>query len=144
MSSGKDNFLNLLKVLTVSFAGLSEEQYKNLLAGRARLVYQELSSGTGTVKRKKSLQDTDINECIDRIALFSSREEAKAYLKEAKHPKAVLEEIAGQLKVHVLKNDTKDKMIDKIVEAVVGARLRSEAIRDTDLKGGPVLKFKRG
>ena len=141
MSGGKDNFLSLLKVLTVSFASLSDDQYEKLLSGQARLVYQELSKSPGKAKSKNLPDDKEINEHINRLTLFSSREEAQAYLKATKLTRAGLGEIASQLRVHLLKSDKKEQMINKIVEAVVGARLRSEAIRDTDLKGGPALNF---
>lgn len=43
-------------------------------------------------------------------------------------------EIASVLSVHVQKNDTKEKISYKIIESVVGAKLRSKAIKDTELR----------
>jgi len=42
--------------------------------------------------------------------------------------------IAASFKVHINKSDNKAKIIEKIVEATVGATLRSKAIRETTLK----------
>ena len=143
MSGSKDSFLGLLKVLTKSFEGLSEEQYEKLLTGQARLVYQDLSTTAAKAPAKKAENKVDLSEYIDRLPLFSSREEAKAYLRDSKLRKQDLGDIAKHFKVHILKSDKRDKMIDKIVETVVGARLRSDAIRDTDLKGGPAIRFSK-
>jgi hypothetical protein len=60
---------------------------------------------------------------------FASREELEQHLEERFPSKADIAIVARSLKVPVTKADNYDALVDKIVNATVGYRLRAEAIR---------------
>jgi hypothetical protein len=60
---------------------------------------------------------------------FASREALERHLEERFPSKADIAVVARSLKVPVTKADNYDALVDKIVNATVGYRLRAEAIR---------------
>jgi len=129
----KDNkYARLIRLVVKLLDGLNEEQCENLTTGKAKLIYQEIET---SAPAKKPSIDTDKNrEYVNNLLEFNSREEAEEYLKRLRLTKKVLIELCNMLQVHVLKNDKKDQIIEKIVETAVGAKLRTEAIKNTELK----------
>lgn len=71
----------------------------------------------------------DLVDIIAKLTAFPSRAEASRFLESGFETKKVLEQIARHLDVPVLKQDKTETLRDKIIEATVGARLRSEAIQ---------------
>jgi tRNA(Ser,Leu) C12 N-acetylase TAN1 len=69
-----------------------------------------------------------LNECKDR-------DSARETLSAIKNRDA-LASLARTLKVHVVKRDRREDIESKIVEFVIGGKLRTEAIRSLNLKGG--------
>lgn len=68
-------------------------------------------------------------ELLDQIRQAESREEAASILRDAKLTAARLEVLARSLDVPVRKGERKDAVIARIVNASIGYRLGSEAIR---------------
>lgn len=73
----------------------------------------------------------NLNDVITKLTMLSSREEASQYLDATFSTKKALDQIARHLDVPVPKQDKVETIRDKIIEATVGARLRSEAIKGT-------------
>ncbi|KQY85973.1 hypothetical protein [Pelomonas sp. Root1444] len=74
----------------------------------------------------------DLAEVVAKLTALPSRSEAAGFLEGAVETKKGLEQIARHLDVAVLKQDKAETLRDKIIEATVGARLRSEAIKGGD------------
>lgn len=89
------------------------------------------------VTRKKCLRnvahksDTKAlsTEIIDVMERFQSREEAMVYLSENIGTRKEIEVVARKLDIPVSQQDKAETLKEKIVEATVGARLRSLAIK---------------
>jgi hypothetical protein len=64
-----------------------------------------------------------------RLSELSSREEGMEYLLSNLKDKLSAEHFAKYMSVSFLKQDNKDYIINKIVEATIGAKLRSLAIK---------------
>jgi hypothetical protein len=121
----------LIRIIFSMIENLEEEQIEQLLDGNAKLSFGEI---------KKSKVDqfefsgayseilSKLNACDDRtmargiLSMISSRD--------------TLASFARSLKIHVVKADRREDIETKIIEFIIGGRLRNEAIRTLNLKGG--------
>lgn len=71
----------------------------------------------------------DLPDIVSKLIASASRADAAKFLDDGLDAKKTLERIARHLDVVVLKQDKAETLRDKIIEATVGARLRSEAIQ---------------
>lgn len=143
MKNLKNEISSLFIVIARTLEDLSEKQYDKILSGKGKLVYQEEDIQKNEIinmriPKRRVIEDSEILSISTQLCNLNTREEAYDLLKSNKMNigKSDLVKLSSLLKVYVSKNDTRDKIIDKIVESVVGAKLRSEAIKNTDLKGG--------
>lgn len=87
------------------------------------------------VVRRRSRDDIapearlDLAEVVEKITGAASRSDASKFLEDGFGTKKALEQIARHLDVVVSKQDKAETLRDRIIEATVGARLRSEAIQ---------------
>jgi hypothetical protein len=72
----------------------------------------------------------EILSCLNKC---NSREEGHAVISNALRNKSELEQFAKHLDVLILKQDKVDQIKDKIIEATVGAILRSNAIQGKNI-----------
>lgn len=79
------------------------------------------------VSSPEALQD--INELVAKLTAFPSRADASQFMEATFETRKTLDQIARHLDVPVLKQDKLEILREKIIEATVGARLRSEAIK---------------
>jgi hypothetical protein len=71
----------------------------------------------------------DLTDIVAKLTTAASRYDASKFLDDSFGTKKALEQIARHLDVVVSKQDKVETLRDKIIEATVGARLRSEAIQ---------------
>lgn len=71
----------------------------------------------------------NINELVAKLTAFPSRADASQFMEATFETRKTLDQIARHLDVPVLKQDKLEVLREKIIEATVGARLRSEAIK---------------
>lgn len=71
----------------------------------------------------------DMTETVAKLTASASRSEASKLLEDGFATRKALEQIARHLDVVVSKQDKAETLRDRIIEATVGARLRSEAIQ---------------
>lgn len=115
---------------------------RRLAAAIERLADEELArlNEPGTeieikVLRRRSKDESaqevrlDLPDIVAKLTASASRGEASKFLDESFGSKRVLDQIARHLDVVVLRQDKAETIRDKIIEATVGARLRSEAIQ---------------
>jgi hypothetical protein len=62
---------------------------------------------------------------------MASRQEAQAFLDARYSSKKAMEMIARRLDLPIVRQDKVEDLRDKVVEATVGARIRSQAIQGT-------------
>lgn len=80
---------------------------------------------------ESALTDTDVEEAIRRLSVLASRQEAQVLLDSMYESRKQLEIVARRLDIPIAKQDKVDALRDKIIEATVGARMRSQAIQGT-------------
>ncbi|MCT8139144.1 hypothetical protein H1D32_16390 [Anaerobacillus sp. CMMVII] len=123
----KAEVLKTIQLVTKIIGSLSESQLEKLLNGEAKLVFSERE----VVQKVEKKQVASNHPVFEQLREFNNREEATKLLSQKSILKKDLIEIASTFKVHINKNDTKAKLVEKIVEATVGVALRSQAIKET-------------
>lgn len=121
----------LLRQLAELVESLDDSDCDKIADGRLELT---LSQTRVQKKEKFKLQDApaaseEFSKVRDKLSAFSSRDDAERYLSENVQKKSDLILVAREMAIPVHSSDTGDKIRDKIVEATVGYRLRSQAIR---------------
>lgn len=130
MSEIKKQIISLLKITSKVLESLTEEQCNNILSGKGKIIYEDISKNSTISKR----ENFNFKSYIEKIESFDNREEAYNFIQELSLKKADMVEIAKQLKIHLNKSDKKDVIIKKIIETTVGTKLRNEAIKNINLK----------
>lgn len=130
MVDSRNELIDMLRVWVKTLESLKPDQYDKLLSGKGKLVFQEIKVTQGIIFDESQMQNY-----IEEIMKFETREDAVQFLSHHKLNKKQLNVICNMLQIYTLKGDTKDQLIEKIVEGAVGAKLRSAAIKQTNLKG---------
>jgi hypothetical protein len=132
----KQEFSKLFSIFSKIVHRLSEEQYQQILSGEGELIFQRRNEKKRIVGRKETASESGLVVSIkDKLIKLSCREEGLKLLLESKAVKKnTLVELASAFYVHILKSDKKQVIAEKIVEQVVGTKLRSNAIQEINLK----------
>lgn len=143
----------VLKKCAEFFEDVSEADFARFLDGTLKLALLgpegERSAEEGDDRSRRG--PVELNQIAERLRAAASREEALRLLhnEEQMTGRNDLAQLARYLRIHVTKQDKRDSLGDKIIEAVIGVRLRSEAIQDVNLKSasgagrGPVMDEER-
>ncbi len=123
--------VQLLKIVFDFLDNLSEEQLKMLIAKKAKL---NLEVEKVTANETKSLEIC-VDEICEKMEGFSTREDALEYLTGLSLLKTDLKAIAKKNGIPIGSKDTNNQIVDKIIENVVGSRLKFDALLNTNLKG---------
>jgi len=107
---------------------MSIDELEKLLNGEGKLIFSDKK-----IVDKKKLNELQSNDpIIAQLRQVNNRQEATKLLSSKGIFKNDLINIASFFKVHINKSDNKAKIIEKIIEATVGAILRSKAIKETN------------
>ena len=133
---------NLIKAIARALNELDELQYQQLLEGKGRIKFIGLGEREKRERSKQrrsnkiSLTDSEIQSLATELRECKTREEALKLVD--KDGREILREslvrLAKLLQVYATKSDTNNIIKDKIVESMVGVRLRTEAIRGLEFK----------
>jgi hypothetical protein len=120
----------LLRIWASAVENLNEEQLEQLLDGKAKLAFNPVAKKKPTSEGsfEQSALIEELNHCTDRP-------QAQAVLNKIRGRDA-LASFARALKVHVVKQDRREDIESKIIEFVIGGKLRTEAIQSLNLKAG--------
>ncbi len=127
----KSALAKILRALATTIEGMADEDVELLLAGKGKLTF------TPAEKPKNA----NVEPSADHAALMSrlndckDRDEARQVLLSVATKDALISLAKGQ-KLYVAKNDRREDIENKIIEFVIGAKLRTEAIQTLNLKGG--------
>lgn len=126
----KAEITNLLRAFMQLLEKLTDEEYQELIQGTGRLTFNASQPRRERISSPSQLSEEEVQAVITHLQQARSRDEARdVFRKDARASlKDNLEQIARMLKIHVNKYDKRDTLEDKIVENVVGVKLRSEAI----------------
>jgi len=129
--SQKTSLVKTLRAVAAAIDSLDEGELDLLIAGKAKIAILPAD------KPKSSASTSTINqtELMSRLSACSDREQARALLMEVTN-KSVLTAFAKAQKIYVARHDRREDIENKIIEFVVGAKLRTEAIQTLNMKGG--------
>lgn len=118
---------------------LTDEQVDDLIAGKVRLALTQNSERRRASKRGSAAK-IDVAHIREELMNRKTREEGIDFLNELALPRNSLQEIAAAMDLPTPRSDTVERLKDRIIEATIGYRLRSNAIRSTDLPLDPFLR----
>lgn len=111
---------------------VTDEEFEGFARGSLNLeLTRPRNTSTETSSRNGAVDDA----LITALKATQTRDAALEILRSAKRPKSELTQLARYLKVHVDKQDKVDGIEEKLIENIIGARLRSEAIQGVSFKG---------
>lgn len=128
----RERFATLLMDVAKQVQQLTDEEFSVVFSGRGRLkIVVEQDGKPRRKKRKKTVAETELIDLASRLVKLDSREAALDALSETISTKSDVLRLARLLDVHTQKEDTTEHIREKLVEATVGFRLKSAAVRGT-------------
>lgn len=125
------NTVRILQEVSRFLRSLSEAEVEQLLSGDAHLSLDTRRPKRGRVSpRPASAPEAEL--IVEELRGFATREAGRDRLDALSPTRVQLQEIAAVIDLPVAKSDTVDKLKDRIVEATIGFRLRSAAIRGVE------------
>lgn len=115
-----------LKKVARFLANLTSEELEDLAAGRAAI---ELVQKRRAVRSRGGLDENGIENMLKKLSSLQDRDEGAAYLERSVTTRADLERVATALDLPSEKRDTVARIRQRVIEATIGYRLRSEAIQ---------------
>lgn len=130
MNQRETNTLIIFRRITEVIGNLSEDELRKLADPQYAV---EIKSIRRRAKDDVNplLPDTSAEDVIAQIISLPSRQDAQTFLDSKFSSKKALEIIARKLDIPIIRQDKVEDLRDKIVEATVGARIRSQAIQGT-------------
>ncbi|MFB6956624.1 hypothetical protein ACFCYB_06180 [Streptomyces sp. NPDC056309] len=126
--------VEVLKQVSSLLRRLTPEDIENLIAGRARLTCEEIPR-KGAIRKTTAPDIPDPEEVKAALSALDSREEGLAYLEELGLNRQKLRLLASAFDLPVPRSDTVERIKDRLVEATIGYRISSEAIRGSGANG---------
>lgn len=134
MSQAEINIITVFRRISEAIDSLPEDEIR-------KLSDPQYDVEVRTVRRRTKDElailpsSTNVEDIIKELFEQATRPDAQSFL-DSKYPgKKALELIARKLDIPIVRQDKIESLRDKIIEATVGAKLRSQAIQGTG--GGP-------
>jgi hypothetical protein len=108
---------------------LTDKDIDDLVAGRVRLT---LAAPPAKRSTPRTVEKIDIEALRRELSTKATREDGMSLLDSLGLTRESLRQVAATLDIPTPKTDTVARLKDRIIEATIGYRLRSEAIRNTD------------
>lgn len=131
MNYDVDRSAEILRRVSNFLKNLTEAQVDDLIEGRVRITLADNSRRVQSAK-SRSGNEENVERLINELTSKSTRAEGLALLDSWGLTRASLRDIAVAMKLPTPKTDTVRELKDRIVEATIGYRLRSDAIRAPD------------
>ena len=127
----KHTLAKVLRAIVAAIDGLDEAEVDQLIAGKGRLTFtatEKPRKNSSTLSGDSAAVWQKLNDCKDRDG-------ARQVLSSVASRDA-LASFARVQKIHVTKQDRREDIENKLIEFVVGGKLRTRAIQTLNLKGG--------
>ncbi len=125
----------LLKAVGDLLEQSAPDEIEALLNGKLKLQVErsDLKKKRYTKNQFDSKYDSNSCQIAAKLATYNTREDGKEFLKTSLSTKIAMEKFARYLDLPVKPTDTVELLCTKIVESVIGSRLRSEAVQGKKL-----------
>lgn len=125
--------MQLLKVVFEFLECLPEDQLKMLVAKKAKL-YLKMETEKEIKKVSEPITQNYLDDICKEIENFTTRGEAIEYINRLTLLKADLKIIAKKYNIPLGSKETNSQIVEKIVENIVGSKLKFDALLNTNLK----------
>ena len=122
----------IIDIVFKTISKLRDEEIESIINKEGKLIYIKKEKDIKNNEQKN--EDKNILNICYELDKISSREEAYKILKRKTIKKDDVINIANHYNIKILKSHTKAKIIDNIVEGVVGFKEDKEAIKNIDIK----------
>ena len=126
--STKQQVVALFRNFARQIQAMDEETVSRILEGGFR-IDADLPSKPKQARKKSACSDEQLRDLREALSKVDSHEEAKWAIGNSLTSRAQLVSFARALDVPAPTNSTSDELTDRLVEATVGFRVRSAAIR---------------
>lgn len=123
----KRHLARLLRQFSDLVENISDEDIQALVAGRKRIALVPVASRIAAGKGPRIAPDMSVLAADLRSA--KTREDGEKLLAARGLTKGQLEALARAFDLHVSKEDTTERLRQKIIQASIGALLASQAVR---------------
>lgn len=127
--SKKNQLANILRRLADYVEHCSDDDLRPLFDEASQLLRPSAPHKSTRSSGDAKLAPYDLRRIADQLRVLPSREEGEALLREKITNRASLEALARTLQIPVQRDDTVERLRAKIVETLIGFRLRSDAIQ---------------
>lgn len=125
--------MQLLKVVFEFLECSPEDQLKMLVAKKAKL-YLKMETEKEIKKVSEPITQNYLDDICKEIENFTSRGEAIEYINRLTLLKADLKIIAKKYNIPLGSKETNSQIVEKIVENIVGSKLKFDVLLNTNLK----------
>lgn len=129
MSNPKRQFSIAVRRLLDAVGGLSDDDFTKLVDPAYNIEIRFTQKKRGKEESALSVPQEDLQALITKLTSMSNREDAQQFLDSNFGTRKSVELIARWLDIPIMKQDKVEVLRDKVIEATVGARIRSEAIQ---------------
>lgn len=126
----KKDEIKLIKIIADILDGLSEEQLAAILEKKARLKFEPT-----TVQKADEIVDELSNDFYVQFEMCQSRESAQKLFDTSNFQKSTLKSIAKHYGVPVGSKDRNQQIVSKIIETVIGSKIKFDTLLNTNLSG---------
>lgn len=121
--------LTITSMALAYIAKMDEQIVKDLIEGRVEWAIVPVQNKSQTISKTANEKNKSQEGIKVRLQEIATREEAITYINGLNMTVPKLKQLAKELNVYVKSNDKKDIIVSRIVEGIVGSRLRSEALK---------------
>jgi hypothetical protein len=123
---------SVLEKLSNAVAILTDEDIEKLVTG-SHSIELKIVRNRANSKNLNEVEGFDPADVVRQLNQFTDRVIASNHLRDLAKNKKMLESLARYLDIALSKQDKTEDLINKIIESTVGARLRSSAIRGSEV-----------
>lgn len=121
------SYVKFLRTLADAVERMSGQEFKDFISGNSEAALRK--SDSSKRHRAGGLNEAAVAEIINSLQSLKSRDEGMEALKRLDLSRSELAIVARARNLHVMKEDKISRIQEKLVEAIIGSRLSSQAIR---------------
>lgn len=130
----KDIVVKSLKEISNKLNEVSDKEISKWLSGELSLQIKFVPRENKNKKESPEKKRDELEKILNNLQNLKTREEGSLFLESTFPNKTALENFARFIDVPVVRKDKVSQLREKIVEATIGAIIRSKAIQGEDVK----------
>lgn len=128
MNSKSKALATILRAVADFLDNIDDKDIENIAESK-KIITIDMKDKTKNTKIRTKIYDKDLKQIKLHLDTTDSREEAESYLQNAASKKSDLIAVAKHLSIPIFNSDTANDVLERIIDATVGYRLRTKAIR---------------